>query len=157
MRAKERQTLGSGNQRIFLWLFGRCQVKAICFSVFLDLCDSCMSEYMLSLISCMHLLGLGLDLRNSLHQIKCTRDYTRVAELPKKKQWLILNDTWLFSYNLILQHLLSSQVRWWWSSQVWYSLFYLSLNRMLSLAVTKLPFILFAYFVNDKIWNHWQP
>ena len=46
----------------------------------------------------MHSLGLGLDLENSLDQRKGentreSRAHTRIAELPKIKQQLILNDT----------------------------------------------------------------
>ena len=35
-------------------------------ALFRDLCDLCMSVHALLLLSCMHSLGLGLDLGNSL-------------------------------------------------------------------------------------------
>ena len=50
---------------------------------------------MLLLLSCLHSLGLGLDLGNSLDQKELTRAqaaHTRIAELSKTKRWLILND-----------------------------------------------------------------
>ena len=43
------------------------------------------------LLSCVHLLELGLDLGNSLN-CRGESERTRVAELPKEKQRLILND-----------------------------------------------------------------
>ena len=41
----------------------------------------------------MHSLGLGLDLGNSLDRRECMRAHTRIAEMPKIKRRLILNDT----------------------------------------------------------------
>ena len=52
-----------------------------------------MSVHALLLLSCMHTLGLGLDLGNRLDQRERTRAHTRLAELPKIKRRLILNDT----------------------------------------------------------------
>ena len=51
-----------------------------------------MSVSALLLLSCMHSLGLGLDLGNSLDRRERTSAHTRIAELPKTKQRLILND-----------------------------------------------------------------
>ena len=54
-----------------------------------------MSMQALLLLSCVHLLGLGLDLGNSLYQIEGegTHAHTQVTELPKRNQRLIFNDT----------------------------------------------------------------
>ena len=41
----------------------------------------------------MHSLGLALYLGNSLDQRERMRAHTQIAEMPKIKRWLILNDT----------------------------------------------------------------
>ena len=50
-----------------------------------------------SLLSCVHSLGLGLDLGNSLDWKKRTHAHARVVKLPKKTRRLIPNDTRDFS------------------------------------------------------------
>ena len=50
-----------------------------------------MCVHVLLLFSCVHSLGLGLDLGNSLDQRE--EENARIAELPKIKRQLILNDT----------------------------------------------------------------
>ena len=52
-----------------------------------------MCVHTLLLFSCVHSLGLGLDLGNSLDQKECMRAHERIAELRKIKRQLILNDT----------------------------------------------------------------
>ena len=52
-----------------------------------------MSVRALLLLSCMHSLGLGLDLGNNLDWRELTCAHTRIAELLKLKRRLILNDT----------------------------------------------------------------
>ena len=60
-----------------------------------------MSVCAVSLLSCVHSLGLGrglgLDLGYSLDWKKGTRAHTRVVKLPKKTRRLIPNDTRDFS------------------------------------------------------------
>ena len=53
----------------------------------------CICAHVLFLPSCVHTLGLGLDLGNSLHQRERKSANTQVAKLPKKSVQLILNDT----------------------------------------------------------------
>ena len=64
-------------------------------ALFRNLCDSCISVRALLLLLCVHTLGLGLDLGNSLDWRERTHAYTQIAELPKIKRRLIpvLNDT----------------------------------------------------------------
>ena len=57
-----------------------------------------MCVHALLLLSCVHSLGLGLNLGNSLdwregENAHTTRALTRIVELPKIKRQLILNDT----------------------------------------------------------------
>ena len=66
-----------------------------------------MSVCTLLLLLCVHSLELGLDLGNSLDRREeenaCTlAAYTRIAELPKIKRRLILNDTRIFVLGLTI-------------------------------------------------------
>ena len=58
-------------------------------ALFRNLCDSRMSMHVLLLLSWVHALGLGLDRREG----DTTSAHTRIAELPKIKRRLMLNDT----------------------------------------------------------------
>ena len=49
---------------ILYWGVVKCKPSAL----FRNLCDSCKSVHVLLLLSCVHSLGLGLDLGNSLDQ-----------------------------------------------------------------------------------------
>ena len=62
-------------------------VKYTLSALFRNLCNSCISVCALLLLSCMHSLGLGLDLGISLDRIGA---HTRFAELPIKSDGLYL-------------------------------------------------------------------
>ena len=47
----------------------------------------CICAHVLFLLSCVHTLGLGLDLGNSLNQRERKSANTQVAKLPKKKAY----------------------------------------------------------------------
>ena len=53
---------------------------------FWNLCNLCMNVRTLSLLSCVHSLGLGLDLGNSLNRRERTHPQLWVAELWKKSE-----------------------------------------------------------------------
>ena len=56
-------------------------------ALFRNLCDLCMSMCVLLLLSCVHSLGLGLDLVNSVdRREENTRAHTPIAKLPKIKR-----------------------------------------------------------------------
>ena len=79
-----------------MYVFTRDVVKYKLSAFFRNHFDSCMSVHALSLVSCMHSLELGLDLRNSLDRLEGESACTFIhapQSLKKKSGRLILHDT----------------------------------------------------------------
>ena len=64
-------------------------------AIFRNLCDMCMIVHMLSLLSCVHSLGLGLDLGNSLNwrEGESARMLIHESQSFEKKRRLIMYPT----------------------------------------------------------------